>query len=145
MEMIPKDFIQLAHELYRRFNNEAAFRSAISRSYYGLYNLMNRFLVSNNIALPSTGKAHDLTYKYLHNCEDLDVQKLAKVLDDLHDDRNKADYQLELTQFNDSQCAVMAYLKANTAYNDFEKLTSNSSNRKKIIKGVIAYKNKTQS
>lgn len=145
MEMVPKDFIQLARELYRRFNNEAAFRSAISRSYYGLYNLMNRFLVNNNITLPNTAVAHELTYRYLHNCGDLNIQKLAKVLDDLHDDRNKADYHLELAQYNDSQCAVMAYLKANTAYDDFERLTSKSSNQKKIINGVIAYKNKTHS
>ena len=143
MEMVPKDFIDLAHELSHRFKTEAAFRSAISRSYYGLYNLMSRFLVNNNIALPDTAKAHNVTYKYLHSAQD--VQKLAKILDDLRVQRNDADYRLELIQYNDPNLARMAYIKANTAYNGFEKLISNSSNRKKIIKDVIAYKNKPQS
>ena len=144
MEMVPKDFIDLAHELSYKFKTEAAFRSAISRGYYGLYNLMSRFLVNNNIALPDTGKAHDLTYKYLHNCEDSEVRSLAKILDDLHTGRNDADYHLELTHYNSPNVAKMAYLKANTAYNGFEKLISKSRNRKKIIKGVLSYKNKTR-
>lgn len=139
--MVPKDFIDLAHVLSHKFKTEAAFRSAISRSYYGLYNLMSRFLVNNNIVLPNTAKAHDLTYKYLHAVQD--VQKLAKILDDLRDQRNDADYHLELIQYNDPNLARMAYIKANTAYNGFEKLISKSRNRKKIIKGVIAHKNKT--
>ncbi len=144
MEMVPKDFIDLAHVLSHKFKTEAAFRSAISRSYYGLYNLMSRFLVNNNIALPNTAKAHDLTHKYLHNCGDPEVRLLAKTLNDLHIDRNSADYHLELTQYNNPNVAIMAYIKANTAYNGFEELISKSSNRKKIVKGVITYKNKTQ-
>lgn len=142
--MVPKEFIDLAHELAHNFKTEAAFRSAISRGYYGLYNLMSRFLVNNNIALPDTAKAHNLTYKYLHNCEVQDVRKLAKILDDLHDERNKADYHLELTHYKDPKVAIMSYLRANAAYNGFEKLISKSSNRKKIVKGVITHKNKTQ-
>ncbi len=142
MEMVPKEFIHLAHELAHKFKTEAAFRSAISRSYYGLYNLMSCFLVNNNITLPDAAKAHNLTYKYLHAVQD--VQKLAKILDDLRVQRNDADYHLELIQYNDPNLARMAYIKANTAYDGFEKLISKSSNRKKIIKGVIAYKNKTQ-
>ena len=143
MEMVPKEFIHLAHELAHKFKTEAAFRSAISRSYYGLYNLMSRFLVNNNIALPDAAKAHDLTYKYLHNCAFPQVRNLAKILDDLRVQRNDADYHLELIQYNDPNLARMAYIKANIAYNGFEKLISKSSNRKEIIKGVIAHKNKT--
>jgi len=141
--MIPKEFIDLAHELSHKFTTEAAFRSAISRSYYGLYNLMSRFLVNNNIALPDRAKAHDLTYQYLHNCAVQDVQKLAKILDDLRAQRNDADYHLEIIQYNDPNLARMSYIKANIAYTGFEKLTSKSNNRRKIIKGVIAHKNKT--
>ena len=144
MEMVPKNFIDLAHVLSHKFKTEAAFRSAISRSYYGLYNLMSCFLVNNDIALPNTAKAHDLTYKYLHNCGDLKVRLLAKTLNDLHTDRNNADYHLELTQYNNPNVARMAYIKANTAYNGFGEVISKSSNRKKIVKGVIAHKNKTQ-
>jgi len=144
MEMVPKEFIHLAHELAHKFKTEAAFRSAISRSYYGLYNLMSRFLVNNNITLPEAAKAHNLTYKYLHNCAFPEVRNLAKILDDLHDQRNDADYRLELIQYNDPNVAKMAYIKANTAYNGFEKVISKSSNRKKIVEGVIAHKNKTQ-
>ena len=142
--MIPKDFIQLAHKLLQNFSSEAAFRSVISRSYYGLYNLMSGFLKNNNIPLPDTAKAQYLTFEYLHDCGDKNVQKLAKILDDLHDERNKADYHLELTQYSDPNLAQMAYLKANTAYNKFEELTRKSNDRKKVVKGVIAHKNKTK-
>jgi hypothetical protein len=144
MEMMPKDFIQLAHRLSHEFNNEAAFRSAISRSYYGLYNLMSSFLANNNIPLPDAAEAHNLTYKYLHNCGVPDVQKLAKILDDLRDERNDADYHLELTQYNDPNIAKISYIKANVAYGDFEKLSKKSSDRQKIINGVTAYKDKLQ-
>ena len=144
MEMVPKEFIDLAHELSHKFKTEAAFRSAISRSYYGLYNLMSRFLVSNDILLRRTAEDHNLIHKYLHNCGVQDVQRLANILNDLRVERNGADYRLELTQYNDPNLARMTYLKANTAYNGFEKLISKSRNRKNIIKGVLVHKNKTQ-
>ena len=69
---------------------------------------------------------------------------MAKALDDLHDERNDADYELDLTKFKEPNCAILSCLKAKHAYQQFQNLTSSKNKRKKIAIGIREYQKKVQ-
>jgi hypothetical protein len=69
---------------------------------------------------------------------------MAKFLDDLRDERNDADYELQLTRFQNPNSAVMLFLKAKTAYADFQKLTSSRKKCRQIANGIRDFRKKVQ-
>lgn len=137
--MEPIAFLELAHSLANQADNEAAFRTSVSRSYYALFNLLNEFLVANKFSIPKAAKAHDTVYLYLHNSGIKGVCDVAKNLDDLRTDRNKADYELDLPDFQSTRCAVFSLTKARWSYKEFQKLTESRKKRQHVTKGVRAY------
>ena len=140
--MDPRAFLNLAQCLSRKLGDEAALRTSISRSYYALHNFLAQFIENNCFLLPKTGKKHQIVYYCLHSSGVSDIPLIAKHLDELLSDRNDADYELGLTKFQDERQAVFSFIKAQTAYNDFEKFVSDSNNRKELIKAIRDYKNK---
>jgi len=137
--MDPKDFIDLSQALCKQINHEAALRSAVSRSYFGLYNLLYQFLVSHGISLSNGADAHKKTCHCFHNCNFTDIEKLALILEDLRRERNRADYNLSIDKFRDPNVASMTTIKARAAFNDFIKITSDHTNRNTIINGIKTY------
>lgn len=143
--MEPKAFIDLAQSLVGQNNpNEAAIRTSVSRSYYGLYNLLSGFFEDNGFRLPGAAEAHTIVYRDLYNCGIPIVRRIAEFLQELRQERNKADYRLELGGYAEDRPAQMSLIKARTAYNDFGGFTGGNK-RKQLIKRIAKYRETTNS
>lgn len=143
--MEPKAFLDLADDLKNKSDSEAALRTSVSRSYYALHNFLSQFIENEGFILPKAAEKHKLVFHWFHNCGITDISQIAKQLDDLREDRNYADYDLEIDKFQNPNVAVLLFLKAHSAYNSFENYVRNSSNRKKIVKGIREYQKKAPS
>ena len=140
--MHPEEFLKLAKSLANQ-NDEPSIRTSVGRSYYGLYNFLVNFLVSNDFKIPADGTAHKKTYMYFNNCGVSEVEDVAGELSELLTDRNHADYELDRTEFQNQNVAQLTYLKANANFANFSDATNNRNKRRKIIQGICAYKKKT--
>jgi len=138
--MEPKAFIYLAKSLVDQNNpSEAAIRTSVSRSYYGLYNLLSGFFEDNDFRLPVAAEAHKIVYRDLYNCGIPIVRGIAEFLQELREERNKADYHLELRQYAEDRPAQMSLIKARTAYGDFGDFTGGNK-RRQLVKGIAKYR-----
>lgn len=144
MGMEPVAFLELAKDLCKQSNNEAALRSAVSRSYYGLFHLAKQFIEKHVHRLPKGAESHKKVYMYLNNCNLATIRDIAGDLNDLRDDRNDADYELNIDGFKDVNFVTLLYSKAQLAYNSFETFSKNSKNRKRLVRGIAEYMNKTK-
>jgi hypothetical protein len=72
------------------------------------------------------------------------VKIVASSLNDLRDQRNDADYKLDLNKF-DGNYVALVYKKAGIAIESFEKAIQSSEGRRAIIRGVESYKQRTNS
>lgn len=140
--MEPRAFLDLAKTLYDKLGDEAAIRTSVSRSYYALFNLLAQFLEDNGFHLPKSAAKHKIVFRCLYHSDISHISLIAKHLDELHEARNDADYELQLDQYQSDQPAVYAFIKARTAYNDFENFVNNVADRKRVVNGVVAYKRK---
>lgn len=91
-----KLFVQLADELISHQRTavlrEAYFRSAISRSYYGVFCITRNLLVSRGITIPKVDTHKFVREKYLKSQNRLE-KKTGKDLLDLWRDRKDSDYE----------------------------------------------------
>lgn len=142
--MEPVAFLELAKDLCKKSNDEAALRSAVSRGYYGLFNSVKRFVEENVQQMPKGAESHKKVYRYLNNCGLREVVDVAGSLNDLREERNDSDYDLKVDKFKDTNSVTFLYLKARKAYDDFEIFCRNSKNRKKLVRGIAEYMNKTK-
>ena len=143
--MEPKAFIDLAKSLVDQNNpSEAAIRTSVSRSYYGLYNLLSGFFEANDFRLPVAAEAHKIVHRDLYNCGIPIVRDIAEFLQELRVERNKADYHLELRQYAEDKPAQMSLIKARTAYGDFGDFTGGNK-RRQLVKGIAKYREITNS
>ncbi|MCK4292512.1 MAG: hypothetical protein KAY65_04900 [Planctomycetes bacterium] len=140
--MEPVAFLDLANDLCKQSNNEAALRSAVSRGYYGLFHLIKRFVEDNVQTLTKDAESHRKVYQYLNNCGLREIEEVAGNLNELRDDRNDADYDLKIDKFQDANIVVLVFLKARSAYKTFEEFCKNSENRRKLVRGILDYKKK---
>ena len=141
--MDPKAFIDFASSLaYQHDPSEAAIRTSIGRSYYGLYNLLSGFIRGCGFDLPKIAQAHKTVYFDLCECGIKGAREIAVSLDYLREDRNKADYELEFSDYTDNRPAVMSLLRARTAYQNFETLTSSGKKRKQLKKKITEYRSR---
>ena len=139
--MEAKAFLELAEDLSKKTRNEAALRTCVSRSYYGLYNFLAQFVDQYIEPLSKTAKDHEIVYRYLHNCEVDDVEDIADNLDDLREERNDADYNLEENKFiDDPNVAALVCLKARTSFGAFEIVLRDRRKQKRIKEGILRYK-----
>jgi uncharacterized protein (UPF0332 family) len=90
-----KLYVQLADELisYQKTANfqEAYLRTAISRSYYGVFCLARNFLVRKNISVPRTNTHKFVREKYKASPSKVE-RKIGSSLERLSQRRNMADY-----------------------------------------------------
>ncbi len=85
---------------------EAAFRSAISRAYYALFNSAALLLRELGIAIVQSPSGHGDLKHFLFNCGVAQAMDFARVLDELRTKRNLADYNMETAIFqNQNDCS----------------------------------------
>lgn len=74
---------------------EAKYRTAISRTYYCIFNIAKMHLKKSGIAIP-TSNTHkfviDKYYEKVTNCSDRCARKMCTQLKNMRNKRNKADY-----------------------------------------------------
>jgi uncharacterized protein (UPF0332 family) len=96
--MNPSEFISLAGHLVANpafRNEEARYRSAISRAYYGALHLASAFLEECGKRLPKNHTAHEEAYRLLYSTNVETAKLAAHNLNDLRGERNKADYRMD--------------------------------------------------
>ena len=92
--MDPRDFHALAVRLCAS-GSAADLRTAVSRSYYAVFNVGASHLRSMGFPIGKGAAAHGEVQKCLNNSGDLTVITVATELNGLHGGRNRADYQLD--------------------------------------------------
>ena len=105
-----KSYIQLAGELINHQRTpslqKAYFRSAISRSYYGVFCIARNFLISKGTTIPKVD-THKFTRENYQNSRNRIEKKIAKDLRRLWRERKDADYE---------DGAIVDIKRAQTAY-----------------------------
>lgn len=144
--MDPKAFIDIAQSLIdETAPSEAAIRTSIGRSYFGLFNLLASFIKKSGFDLPKAAEAHKIVHRDLYECKVDAARCVAQLLDSLRDDRNIADYNLEFSGYKDSRNAELSLRRARKAYDDFEGLTASLKKRNHLKKRITAYRRSTNS
>lgn len=133
-----KDFLALAKKL-QNSDDEASLRTAVSRSYFAIFNHVKNFLTTRGIKLPEAAQAHAKAHQYLSNCGIDEAEELADDLDNLRKNRNDADYELRSPKFfyDKKNCGLVS-AKAVLFFERFDKI-----NPQNLIKGISDYKKKT--
>ena len=142
--MDAKEFLYLAEKLIKDIKSEVSFRTCVGRSYFALFNLAAKFINDKVVALSNSAADHEKVYHYLNNCGVEDVQDVAVSLNFLRDNRNDADYKLDLNRF-DENCATLAFIQARKAIKGFEKAIGNIKVQQDLISGIRTYKQRTNS
>jgi uncharacterized protein (UPF0332 family) len=112
-----KQFIEIAQFLVENANRstvpqEAAYRCAVSRAYYGAFCHMLEYAEIYLGYNPSeTGEDHDNLRKYLKDHDDVNIVKVARKLGRLRQWRNDSDYKIQT--YNDRNRAESAISIAN--------------------------------
>ena len=75
---------------------ESDWRSAASRAYYAAFHVARQLLSNLRFVTPRADRAHEYLYRRLNNCGLARVVSAAKILHDLRQTRNWADYDLHL-------------------------------------------------
>lgn len=94
-------YLKLAEILVNNTKNtpleEAAYRAAISRAYYAVFCSCRNFVrtQSDKIILADDATDHGTVRRYFREQSDKELQKIGRLLGNLRDDRNSADYNDE--------------------------------------------------
>ena len=91
--MDPRSFQTLAVQLAG--GDAAHRRTALSRSYYALFNTAAAHLKSMGFRVGRGAAAHGEVQHCLANCGDAEVVAISAELNELHRVRNRADYQID--------------------------------------------------
>lgn len=85
---------KLATDAKGSSTEEAAFRSAISRASYAVFTQARYELKysDRDRSIPKSAKAHEYVKDKFKNSQNVDKQEIGTILEDLRDERNKADY-----------------------------------------------------
>jgi hypothetical protein len=109
--MDPREFHQLAVRLANGAS-AAEFRTASGRAYYAAFNVAADHLRSLQFRIKRSAAAHGEIQHCLANSGDPGISKIGSDLTLLHSQRNRADYQLNVT---DIETRFAAQGNANTA------------------------------
>ncbi len=90
------EYLTLAQELAGRVagsSQEARFRSAISRAYYGAFCSTKNYLKNHDYDIPKSGEAHKVVRDILANMKGQIFKQIESNLARLWKDRKNADYE----------------------------------------------------
>jgi uncharacterized protein (UPF0332 family) len=94
--MIPDEFLRTANRLaLSRASGAADFRSSISRAYYAVYHLARQVLNDRmQFYCRAGGNEHQWVHRHYANCTNADAREAGRVIQNMHDARKNADYDL---------------------------------------------------
>lgn len=93
-----EEFLTLATELASGAT-ESHYRSAVSRAYYGAFHIARRLLKDVGVHLPKGEQVHAKATYYLQDCGEANAGEAADDLETLRNERNRADYDLDRTVY----------------------------------------------
>ena len=97
-------FLEIAQKLMR-MRTEPAMRSGVSRAYYAAYNAYIQLLNELGFQFSKDSPAHEKVYQYLNNAAITEIKEAAETLRALRRRRNRADYDMITTAFqNHLEC-----------------------------------------
>jgi uncharacterized protein (UPF0332 family) len=133
--MDPLDFLIVADKL-KCSSDEAERRTAVSRSYYSVFNYLKACLEKHGIRISPSASGHEQLIQYLRNSGIAEAKVSGQIVRDLRSERNKADYRMELKSFSAGTCSLL-YDKARRAIDKFNSCISKGS---VFIDGINDYK-----
>ena len=86
-----REYLDLARTL-QSGPREADWRSAVSRAYYAAFHVAAELLTELGFRVPQGERAHGYLWLRLSNCGDANVVIAGRNLQDLRQQRNRADY-----------------------------------------------------
>jgi uncharacterized protein (UPF0332 family) len=122
--MTGDDFITLAGWIVASGADAARCRSAISRAYYGAFHLALDFIEDIGCTVHRNASAHIQVQRLLKSSGHHAVEEAGSLLEDLHSDRNNADYRFKNTAVEDQTFAklrVEMAMKIRSALKECEK------------------------
>lgn len=96
-----------------RSNGPADFRSSISRAYYAVYHLAKQFLNDQmQFYCRSGGNDHQWLHRQFVNCTTADARDAGRIIQNMHDARKDADYDLADTAVEHADVAKLSLERA---------------------------------
>ena len=138
--MNPKEFQDLASRLAEYGAFPSDFRTAISRSYYAVYNLGISLLKEMGFTITNKIDAHVLMYRHFNNSGDIALIEAAEKINNLKAKRKHADYDLDRSDVEQKQNAKTIVHSADRLIQTMEKCC-NGAKRGQIIKSIQDWKN----
>jgi uncharacterized protein (UPF0332 family) len=140
--MNANEFIAVAGTWAARPNsNEASYRSAVSRAYYGAFHIADQLLSDLGLGAPANPSAHAEVSRSLFESGEPDASKAGGMLKDLHSARIRADYHLNKSAWASQRAAMLAVEQAR----EIEKLLQKCATPTvsvQVKKGVESYRAK---
>ena len=118
------DYLILAQNLIGKTSiqcQEAEFRSAISRAYYGAFCSTRNYLISKGCTIPKSGEAHKRVREILSSKQGHPFRKIENDLGRLWGHRKNADYDDKFPGAPD-KTAVLDVILAQRIINDLAKI-----------------------
>ena len=140
--MNPKEFQHLASRLAEHGAFPSEFRSAISRSYYAVYNLGFNLLKELGFIISMNSEAHKEVYLHFNYSGDSVLKEVAAKIDILRTKRNHADYYLDRDDVEKKQNAKAIVYSTDRLIKAMEKQCT-GENRSQIIKSIKDWRKKT--
>lgn len=142
--MKPHEFIAFATDLANAADlSAAAYRSSVSRAYYGASHSVKSMLESLPVSLKlGTVSEHQVVQRLLISCKVAEAVDLGHQLGSLHELRKEADYELNDGICDDRDEAQLCVDRANAILAKLAE-SSSSENKRKIKAGIIQYRRDT--
>lgn len=116
------EFIDFASRLSQMPGGGAsAYRSSVSRAYYGAFHLARLLLEQLSCDLP-IDNAHLFVYRALYNCKVSEARDVATLLNNLKQSRRDADYELTEPMADTKDNAISCVTRADELRSRLKKL-----------------------
>lgn len=136
------EFIRLAGKLCVLGNaDEAAFRTAASRAYYGAFHIAERFLDDLGFPVPRNENAHGFLRLQLMGSGHTMATSAGAILGELYRARVKADYDLTDVRFRNAEFARLIVERAHELKSLLDQCRLEPE-RSGIHQGIIRYQEK---
>jgi len=140
--MDPQQFQYLASGLAEHGTSEPEFRTAISRSYYAVYNVGINLLKDMGFTIPRNSNPHVFMPQHFKFSGNIELIEAAEKIKDLKTKRQHADYELDRTDVEQQQNAKTHVYSADRVINTLEKQCYGNK-RDQIIKNMKAWRDAT--
>jgi len=137
--MNPKDFQDLALRFAEHGSFPVEYRTAISRSYYAVYNVGISLLKEMGFTIPKDSNAHVLMRRHFKYSGDIELIEAAEKIKNLKTKRKHADYDLDRPDVEKKHNAKVHVYSAGRLIKNMEK-QCNGKNRSQIIESMKNWK-----